>query len=444
MVDEVEDPVRGNVPAAGDPDVAEHVVVLGRAGHDLRGEVEAGRLAPEAPVAARRVDDALAELVEVRDGEVVLRDVHELELVGEETPHERGAQAGLGGGGEVALLDPAVPEPLQRIRQLRERRVHALERVLEERGLVLLDPALDAAEDLVLAQVPAGDAEGGLRRLRVRRPRGPRLRPVVVDRVLVACSARRHGRAQEALRLHDAVPAQVVDHLAAQAREQRPVGLPQEVEHHPPLRGGLARPAVHREHPLQAPAGDEVAEPLRDRVEELPLLGEEWPLVRSRHGLRVVDLDLPGGLALRLEERRHPERRGGEARGLEDPVAQHDPGDAHVRELPARGKGADHLAEDVVERRLLAAEELVDPVEAVELLGPLLQVVEDPVDRLVGRGVHSLSAFWATPRRDRPSTRRTRGPRVRTCRTCSVRATTSCASSQPQSTARPVSKGTVK
>ena len=65
VVDEVEDAVRGDVPAAGDADVAEHVVVLGRAGHDLRGEVEAGRLAPEAPVAARRVDDALAELVEV-------------------------------------------------------------------------------------------------------------------------------------------------------------------------------------------------------------------------------------------------------------------------------------------------------------------------------------------------------------------------------------------
>ena len=391
VVDEVEDAVRGDVPAARDADVAEHVLVLGRAGHDLRGEVEAGRLAPEAPVAAGRVDDALAELVEVRDREVLLGDVHELELVGQEAPHERRAQAHLGGGREVRLLDPAVAEALERVRQLRERRVHALERVLEERGLVLLDPALDAVEDLVLPQVQPGDPEGGVRRLRVGRPGGPRLRPVVVDALLAAGRARRDGRAQEAFRLLDAVPAQVVDHLAAQAREQRPVGLPQEVEHHPPLRGGRARPAVDRQHALQAAARHEVAEPLRDRVEELALLGEEGPLGRAGHRLRVVDLDLPGDLALRLEQRRQLERRGREARRLVDPVAEDDPRDAHVRELPARGNGADHLAEDVVEGRLLAAEKLVDAVEAVELLGPLLQVVEDPVDRLVGRRVHSLS-----------------------------------------------------
>ena len=78
------------------------------------------------------------------------------------------------------------------------------------------------------------------------------------------------------------------------------------------------------------------------------------------------------------------------------------------------------LAQDLVDRRALAPEQLVHAVEAVELLRPLLQVVEDPVERLVGRAHRQ-----ATPRRERPSTRRTRGARVRTCRTWSVRATSS-------------------
>ena len=159
--------------------------------------------------------------------------------------------------------------------------------------------------------------------------------------------ARGDGRAQEALRLLDAVPAEVVDHLAAQAREQRPVGLAQEVEHHPPLRGGRARPAVDRQHALQAAARDEVAEPLGDRVEELPLLGEEGPLGRAGHGLRVVDLDLPGDLALRLEQRGQLERRGREARPARTPgcrgrsARRTRPGTASRREWcgsPRRGR----------------------------------------------------------------------------------------------------------
>ena len=135
--------------------------------------------------------------------------------------------------------------------------------------------------------------------------------------------------------------------LRPRRAEQRPVGLPQEVEHHPPLRGGRARPAVDRQHALQAAARDEVAEPLGDRVEELPLLGEEGPLVRAGHGLRVVDLDLPGDLALRLEQRRQLERRGREARPARTPgcrgrsARRTRPGTASPREWcgsPRRGR----------------------------------------------------------------------------------------------------------
>ena len=55
-------------------------------------------------------------------------------------------------------------------------------------------------------------------------------------------------------------------------------------------------------------------------------------------------------------------------------------------------------------------------------------------------GLMRVSVLAATPRRERPSTRRTRGAFVRTCRTCSVRATVSCLASQAQSTARAASE----
>jgi len=56
--------------------------------------------------------------------------------------------------------------------------------------------------------------------------------------------------------------------------------------------------AVDRQHALQATARDEVPDALRDRIEELSLLGQERTLVRPRHRLRVVDLDLAGDVAL--------------------------------------------------------------------------------------------------------------------------------------------------
>ena len=81
------------------------------------------------------------------------------------------------------------------------------------------------------------------------------------------------------------------------------------------------------------------------------------------------------------------ERRGREARRLVDPVAEDDRA-RRTRPGTASPRGCVRITSpsDVVEGRLLAAEQLVDAVEAVELLGPLLQVVEDAVDRLVGVG----------------------------------------------------------
>ena len=149
--------------------------------------------------------------------------------------------------------------------------------------------------------------------------------------VLVGGRALRDGLAQQALRLFEAVPAQVVDHLAPEPRQQRVVGLAQELEHDPPfgLLGGARR--LLREDALQLSARDEVADALGDRVEELALLGEERSLVGARHRLGVVDLDLADGLVLHLDRRGHPVGRGLEARGREGAVAEHDPRHADDR-----------------------------------------------------------------------------------------------------------------
>ena len=173
-------------------------------------------LPPIRPWLLRRVDDALRELVEVGDLEHLLGDVDELELVGEEAAHQRGAQPQLGGERQVALLDAAVAEALQRVDQLGERRVGALDGVLDEGGLLLADPALDAGDDLAVGQMLAGDAERGLGGLGVGEQLGPRQRAVLVER---AARDSPPGPVERSrlLGLLDAPPAEVVDHAATRA-----------------------------------------------------------------------------------------------------------------------------------------------------------------------------------------------------------------------------------
>ena len=119
-------------------------------------------------------------------------------------------------------------------------------------------------------------------------PRGPRLRPVVVDALLVAGARAGHGRAQQALGLLDAVPAQVVDHLAARggASSARSVWRRKSSTTHHSGAAGPGPPSTASTRCRRA-ARDEVAEPLRDRVEELALLGEERALV-GRAGIASV------------------------------------------------------------------------------------------------------------------------------------------------------------
>ncbi len=234
LIEEVEQAVGRDVPAPGDADLAE-LHGPRRACDHLAGEEEAGGFAPHPPAAGARDDDALRQLVEVHDPQRLLGRVDEVELLGEETAGEPRAQTDLRRRRQLALFDVAVAEALQRVDQLGERPVEPLDGVLQESGLVLLDPALEERQDRVVAEVGGGEPERLLGYGGVGSHGRARQRPVVVQLGFVQLGGR---ASQELLGSLDAVPAEVVDHLPPQPPQQGAVGLAQEVEDHPPLGGG--------------------------------------------------------------------------------------------------------------------------------------------------------------------------------------------------------------
>ncbi|MCZ7652348.1 MAG: hypothetical protein M5U13_14745 [Thermoanaerobaculia bacterium] len=365
VLQEVDQPVGGDVPAQGGADAAEQLAMVVGPLDDLGGEEEPGRLAADPAVAARRIDQPPAEAGEVVDAQVLLGGVDEVELVGEEAPHQRRPQSHLGGLGEVPLLDTPLAEALEVVDQVGERRVGALDRVLEHRRLLLADPALEAGEDLPLPQMPRGEAEGALGGGGVDHERAARLRPVLL--LPFAGGDARRVAAQHLARLLDAAPAEVVDHLARQAAEQDTVGLAQELDHRPPLRDG-GRGDTGRRIPVLLTRREGAGEPLGDGVEEPPLVVEERAVVGARPALRVVDLEPAGRLPVHEDRGGHLPARGLEARRFVDAVAQGGAGDADAGVLPAGGQLREHGADQLLRRRLRARQRGVHPVEAAQLL----------------------------------------------------------------------------
>ena len=193
---------------------------------------------PSPAEGAAGVDDALRQLVEVADLQVLLGGVDEVRLLGEEPPREAGAQPHAGGGRKLALLDVALLEPLQGIRDLGERHAEALDGGFEEGGFVLLDPALDEGEDLVVPQMLRGEIEGLAGDGRVGCQGGAGQRAVVVQIVIqigLGLTRRVRRALEKPLGSHQAVPDEVMDHLPAQTAEQGTIDLAQEIEVHPPL-----------------------------------------------------------------------------------------------------------------------------------------------------------------------------------------------------------------
>jgi hypothetical protein len=200
----------------------------------------------------------------------------------------------------------------------------------------------------------------------------------------------------------------MVRHPAGDPPQEDPIGRAKEVDDDPPFRlASGAAPSVRRGEggrPME-----KLSEVLRDRVEELPLLLEERALVRRGAALEVDHLDLSHWLPLHEEWRGLAPRRLREAGGNEGPVL---PGDACAADpgmLPSR---RDHLrdrSQGVVDRQVVAREDLVDPVEAVQLLRSFLEGMEDAIERARDRSARSSAARRTTPAPRRPSTRTSSG-----------------------------------
>ena len=265
--------VRGDEPGLGDLDLADQVAVVLDLAEDLRRQQHPRALAPQLPVTARGADDVVHQVVEVVDPDVGLGGVEEVEVVGEEPAGERDPQAGLHGARQLAVLERELVVTLERDADVVERGARVLEGLDQEARAVVLDPVLDARDNLALGQVGRGDLEG---RVGQGKQLGDAL-PPQRDVVLAGGRARRRlgGEAlQQLLRLGDAAPAEVVEQAAREPEQQVLVGAAQEVHDAPPLRLAAVRRARRPRRGLvglaaKGPAPRQLPRPLLQLLEDV-------------------------------------------------------------------------------------------------------------------------------------------------------------------------------
>ena len=441
VVDEVEDAVRGDVPAAREADLAEHVLVLGRAGHDAarrgrgrppcrrggRGCAAGRRCAGRARGSPRPSRYSLAMLtnsswsVRKRRTSAARRPIWVAveRSLSSTPPWRKRCSASASSASGVSS------------------RSSAFFRKVDLSSLIQLWMQSRISSS---RQVLARDPEGGLGRLRVGGPRG-RAAAGRLSSPISSSPSVRAGTVERRRRSASSTPFQQRWLIILRPEPRRAArGRSGAGSRARPTTPGRPGPARRRPPARAAAGGARRSARCRSAIASRSFLSSarNGPLGRAGHRLAC--------------SRPRPARRSRPAPRSATPCLNGEGVEARAARRPGcRGRCAPRTRPGTASPagtvritsprtsssgRLLAAEELVDPVEAVELLGALLQVVEDAVDRLVGAGsCRSRSSGATTPRRERPSTRRTRGARVRTCRTCSVRATVSCLSSQPQSTA---------
>ncbi len=160
-------------------------------------------------------------------------------------------------------------------------------------------------------------------------------------------------------------------------------------------------------------------EALGDRLDELDLALHERAAIALRRRLPVGHAETADRGVLDPDLGAVDVRRLFEFGGLEDVRAVGDLGLAAIGVLPARRDGLDDLAEDLLQGDVVDAEDLLDAVEAAQLLGPLVEGGEEGVDgrrgALVGHVAASLLGRLAlldgaVPGEDRPLDRRVGGP----------------------------------
>jgi len=374
VADELEDGVRGDVPRLGDRDRADRPRRVRASHEDLVRQEQAGALAAQPPVALLGHDQALAQLEEVVELEDVLRDPEVVQLLRQEPPHERHLHAAQDLAGDAGAVGGEVVEAPQGRADLAQGGARPGQDLVEERGLVLLEPLLQERHDGLAAQVLGGDLE---------RPVGEQDGlvgvPVAAGDVQLAAhlvALAQHVRPlEDAARLLDPHPVEVVEHLARELEVERPVGGAQEPQRRVP---GAQPVAVALSLPApadgsHAPEQDEVAQPVGDRPQQPDLLFRERALVRIARGLGRVEADASQRLILDADGHADGPRRGLEVpRAVRRvPVGDERPG--RLRRLHGGRDRRRDRREDLRQRPVRLAQALLDAVEAVQLLGALLE-----------------------------------------------------------------------
>ncbi len=274
-----------------------------------------------------------------------------------------------------------------------QRHVDVVDGLAQEAGLVLLDPFLNTAQDLLVGEVAGRDAEGLVAELQQLQLRLFLAGTVHVVAELGLGRARVLAqRLEQRLGLHDAVPEEMVDHLAAEVDVEVLVSAPQQIDDHHPfllvlvaeiLLGGLPFPR----YLLQLQVQDGAADALGHGLQQLVLVLEEVAVLGLGNVVGVGDFNAADDLVL------DPDIGALGAGGIDEVgadirlVVVFDTHLANIGELVAAGYDLDHLGEDLGEGLIGPGQQLLDLVEAVELLGPLAHVVQQLVDRIL-RLVH--------------------------------------------------------
>jgi len=212
----------------------------------------------------------------------------------------------------------------------------------------------------------------------------------------------------------DSQPVQMIQHLASDARVEALVRPSKKIERRSPFAirtlrlSRLADVFEVLANPFELQMHDSLGEAISNGSHEPSFFLQEGAFVLARHRLRIEDLYLADDLLLDLDVGRKDSFPRRSFCRTNDVIAIRDSGHADLGMLPT-GRNSEHnLFKNTEEIPFCLAQNFLDFVEAVQLLGTLLQGSEELVSRGLGpRGdIGSLPrSCRITPRPARPSAR---------------------------------------
>ncbi len=223
------------MPGVGDSYIAKEFVVFPFFLQNLRCQVQPGAFSAKAAVAFGSEDNFLQQVIEILYIDEMLDDIDVLELVGEEAADERYLDAAFVGGFRFGIVGGEVIVPPDGVGDFGQGEV-AVDHLHEECQFIFLDPFLDHAENIFVAQMIVSDLEGF----------GADIGQDIVDFLLpgliefaevlvVGGSFFRVDRSHQSLGLLDTAPAEIIQHFPRYALVQVLVGLLQHLHDNAPF-----------------------------------------------------------------------------------------------------------------------------------------------------------------------------------------------------------------